>query len=84
MACSFGPLICRAAPVVLAGDNTYTGARQSVPERSSSEPGGATGGIVGGVRDNGTLAFDRSDMMSCAGVISGSGAVSQIGSGQPF
>ena len=26
VACSFGPLTCRAASVVLAGDNTYTGA----------------------------------------------------------
>ena len=40
-----------------------------------------TGSIVGDVTDNGTLAFDRSDMVTFAGVISGSGAVSQIGSG---
>jgi hypothetical protein len=34
VACSFGPLTCRAASVVLAGDNTCTGARQSAPESS--------------------------------------------------
>jgi autotransporter-associated beta strand protein len=34
---------------------------------------------VGNVTDNGTLAFDRSDTVTYAGVISGTGAVSQIG-----
>jgi autotransporter-associated beta strand protein len=80
VACSFGPLTCRAALVVLAGDNTYAGhdnQRQNVPARN----GGAMGGIIGDVTDNGTLAFDRRDMMSFAGMISGSGAGSQIGSG---
>ncbi|TGV76957.1 autotransporter outer membrane beta-barrel domain-containing protein, partial [Mesorhizobium sp. M00.F.Ca.ET.158.01.1.1] len=43
--------------------------------------GGTTGGILGNVTNNGTLAFDRSDTYTYAGVISGSGAVSQIGTG---
>jgi fibronectin-binding autotransporter adhesin len=83
VACSFGPLTCRAASMVLAGDNTYTGhdnQRQNVPARN----GGAMGGIVGDVTDNGTLAFDRRDMMSFAGMISGSGAGRRSARGQPF
>jgi hypothetical protein len=79
VACSFGPLTCRAASLVLAEDNTYTGhdnQRGNPPARKRW-----CGRIKGDVRDNGTLAFDRSDMMSFAGVISGSGAVSQSARG---
>jgi fibronectin-binding autotransporter adhesin len=36
------------------------------------------------VTNNGALAFDRSDTMTFAGVISGGGAVTQIGSGTTF
>jgi autotransporter-associated beta strand protein len=43
--------------------------------------GGTTGSIVGDVTNSGALAFDRSDTMTFAGVISGAGAGSQIGSG---
>ena len=43
--------------------------------------GGASGSIVGDVADNGTLAFDRSDAFTFANVISGTGAVSQVGTG---
>ncbi|WP_189510107.1 MULTISPECIES: autotransporter outer membrane beta-barrel domain-containing protein [unclassified Mesorhizobium] len=43
--------------------------------------GGTTGSILGNVINNGTLAFDRSDTYTYVGVISGSGAVSQIGTG---
>ncbi|MEZ2329159.1 beta strand repeat-containing protein [Mesorhizobium sp. RCC_202] len=43
--------------------------------------GGTTGSIIGDVSDNATLAFDRSDTYTYGGVISGSGGVSQIGSG---
>ncbi|RUW75144.1 autotransporter outer membrane beta-barrel domain-containing protein [Mesorhizobium sp. M4B.F.Ca.ET.049.02.1.2] len=43
--------------------------------------GGTTGSILGNVTNNGTLAFDRSDAYTYAGTISGSGGVSQIGTG---
>ena len=43
--------------------------------------GGTTGSIVGNVVDNGVLAINRSNAMILAGVISGSGAFNQIGSG---
>ena len=41
--------------------------------------GGTSGGIVGDVTNNGTLAFNRSNAMTFAGVISGAGAVNQVG-----
>ena len=43
--------------------------------------GGTTGWIFGDVVDNGLLAFNRSDDVTFAGLISGSGAVEQIGAG---
>jgi fibronectin-binding autotransporter adhesin len=43
--------------------------------------GGTSGSIIGDITDNATLAFDRSDTATFAGIISGTGAVNQIGSG---
>ncbi|ESQ82793.1 hypothetical protein ABENE_20805, partial [Asticcacaulis benevestitus DSM 16100 = ATCC BAA-896] len=43
--------------------------------------GGTTGSIIGNVTNAGTLAFNRSNSLTYAGLISGTGAVTQIGSG---
>jgi fibronectin-binding autotransporter adhesin len=43
--------------------------------------GGTAGSISGNVADNGTLAFDHSDTVTFGGTISGTGGVSQIGTG---
>jgi len=43
--------------------------------------GGTSGSIIGNVANAGTLAFNRSDSVSFGGVISGTGAVRQSGSG---
>ena len=43
--------------------------------------GGASGSIIGNVTNNATLAFNRSNTYSFAGIISGTGAVNQIGTG---
>src|SRR5262249_39954895 len=43
--------------------------------------GGTTGSILGDVTDNGTLAFNRSDIVTFPGVISGSGELTQLGPG---
>ena len=67
--------------MILTGANTYAGGTTIAAGTIQLGNGGATGGIVGDVLDNGTLAFDRSDTMTFAGVISGPGSVSQIGSG---
>ena len=92
---SFNPTIDQG--MIGAGELTKTGSgalfdrRQLLYGRHDDQrrhlqlgSGGTTGSIVGNVSDNGVLAFDRSDTMTFAGAISGSGAVSQIGWGQPF
>jgi hypothetical protein len=43
--------------------------------------GGMSGSLLGDVTDNGTLAFDRSDALTFDNVISGTGTVSQAGTG---
>ncbi|WXL26238.1 autotransporter outer membrane beta-barrel domain-containing protein [Ectopseudomonas mendocina] len=43
--------------------------------------GGASGGITGDVISNGVLSFNRSDSYDFTGSISGSGEISQVGSG---
>ncbi len=42
----------------------------------------ATGGVLGNIVDNGALVLNRSDAVSFAGVISGTGAFTQAGSGE--
>ena len=66
---------------ILTADNTYTGGTTIAAGTLQLGAGGTTGGILGNVVDDGLLAFDRSDRVTFGGVISGSGAVSQIGSG---
>jgi autotransporter-associated beta strand protein len=70
-----------AGTLVLAADNTYIGGTTISAGTLQLGAGATTGGIVGDVTDNGMLAFDRSDKLTFGGAISGSGAVSQIGSG---
>jgi outer membrane autotransporter protein len=65
----------------LTGANTYTGGTTISMGTLQLGNGGATGGIVGDVTDNGALVFDRSDVVTFGGVISGTGALGQIGSG---
>jgi outer membrane autotransporter protein len=66
---------------VLTGNNTYTGGTTISAGTLQLGNGGTTGSIVGNVTNDGTLAFNRADTMTFGGVISGSGGVSQIGSG---
>ena len=66
---------------VLTGASTYTGGTTISAGTLQLGDGGTLGAIVGDVTDNGTLAFNRSDTVTFAGTISGTGAVNQIGSG---
>ena len=54
---------------------------RSAPATLQIGDGGTLGSIVGNVADNGALAFNRSDTVTFAGTISGSGAVNQVGGG---
>ena len=71
----------RAGTTILTGDNTYTGGTTISAGTLQLGNGGTTGCIAGDVMDNGALAFDRSDVVTFAGVISGTGSLSQIGTG---
>jgi outer membrane autotransporter protein len=66
---------------VLTGDNTYAGGTTITAGTLQLGNGGATGSIVGDVTDNATLAFNRSDVVTFPGVISGTGGLNQIGAG---
>ena len=66
---------------VLTGNHTYTGATTIGGGTLQLGSGGTTGSIVGGVTNNGTLAFDRGDIVNYGGDISGGGALVQRGSG---
>jgi outer membrane autotransporter protein len=66
---------------ILTGDNTYTGGTTISAGTLQLGNGGTSGSIVGNVADNGTFVFNRSDMLTLNGVISGTGTVNQIGAG---
>ena len=86
---SFGGVISQSGSVqqlglgttILTGTNTYTGGTTISAGTLQLGNGGTTGSIVGNVTDNGTLTFNRSDSVTFAGTISGSGAVQQTGTG---
>lgn len=66
---------------VLTGNNSYTGGTTIDAGTLQLGDGGTSGSIVGDVANDGVLVFDRSDLVNFSGIISGNGAVRQIGSG---
>ncbi|GGA15258.1 autotransporter outer membrane beta-barrel domain-containing protein [Dyella caseinilytica] len=66
---------------VLAGDNTYTGGTTISSGSLRLGNGGTSGSVVGDIVNNGTLEFNRADDFSVANAISGSGGLTQLGSG---
>ncbi|AEG50605.1 outer membrane autotransporter barrel domain protein [Sphingobium chlorophenolicum L-1] len=70
-----------AGALVLTAANLYAGGTTVGAGTLQIGAGGTTGSLVGDVLNNGVLAFDRSDISSFGGVISGSGRVDQAGSG---
>ena len=78
-----GILAVAGGTLILTGANTYTGGTEIDVGTLQLGDGGTTGSIVGNVTmtNNGALTFNRSDMVSFAGRISGMGMVNQIGTG---
>lgn len=70
-----------AGALVLSGTNTYAGGTSISGGLLQLGAGGSSGSIMGSVNDNAILAFDRADVSTFGGQVSGSGAVQQIGSG---
>jgi autotransporter-associated beta strand protein len=66
---------------ILTANNSYNGGTTISAGTLQLGNGGTTGSITGNVIDNGILAFNRSDVFSFGGVISGTGGVNQIGTG---
>ncbi|MEQ3651105.1 autotransporter-associated beta strand repeat-containing protein [Hyphomonas sp.] len=70
-----------AGSLVLTTDNTYTGATTISAGALQLGDGGTSGSILGDVVSDGTIAFNRSDVLEFIGAISGTGALSQLGVG---
>ena len=66
---------------MLTADNAYAGGTTIAAGTFQLGNGGTGGSITGNVANNGVLAFNRSDSLTFAGAITGSGALNQIGTG---
>lgn len=68
-----------AGTLTLSGTNSYTGGTTIEAGTLRVGDGSATGSLTGNVVNHGTLVFNRSDDLTFAGTISGTGALESIG-----
>ena len=66
---------------IFTSDNTYSGGTNINSGTLQLGNGGTIGSILGDVANNGVFAINRSDTFTFGGVVSGTGALAQIGSG---
>ncbi|UCJ18384.1 autotransporter domain-containing protein [Pseudomonas sp. MM211] len=67
--------------LILTGINNHTGGTQISTGNLQIGNGGTTGSITGNISNNAALSFNRSDTLTYAGNITGTGRVNQAGSG---
>ena len=70
-----------AGTLILTGENTFGGGTTISAGTLQIGNGGTTGSISGNMVDNGVFVFDRSDALTYAGNISGSGSLVKNGAG---
>lgn len=70
-----------AGTTTFTADNSYTGGTTITAGTLQLGAGGTSGSVVGDIVNNGTLSLNRSNTLQLDGVISGSGALRQVGSG---
>ncbi|MGY4290079.1 autotransporter-associated beta strand protein [Bradyrhizobium sp. LM2.7] len=70
-----------AGTTILTGANTYTGNTFVEAGTLQLGNGSTSGSITGNVLNNGTLAFNRSDTTIFAGLVAGTGSLTQAGTG---
>ena len=70
-----------AGTLVLTGAMSHAGGTTISAGTLQVGDGTTTGSLAGNVLDNGALVFDRADAVAFTGVVSGTGTLSQIGSG---
>ena len=66
---------------IFSADNSYTGGTTIASGTLQLGNGGSSGSVAGDILDNAVLAIDRSNALTLAGTISGSGRLVQQGSG---
>jgi autotransporter-associated beta strand protein len=70
-----------AGALTLSGDSTYTGGTTISAGTLQIGNAGTTGSVTGDIVNNAALTFNRSNALTYAGVISGTGTVTQSGAG---